>query len=303
MSARKMASNLDANGKKILNLPVPTAGSTEAARIIDVETARSFAVSRANHSGTQLASTISDFATAVRLNRLDQLAAPTAPVAFGGQKATGVADPTVAQDAATKKYVDDLFAGVATGQVFKGLVRALAKTNITIATPGATIDGVTAIAGDIYWLGGQTVANTNGPYVWNGAATPMTRATNWDNTAEAVRGSYWLVTEGTSADSWLLLTNDTATITIGTTAPTYKVIDVAQAQTPAYEQDLGDGTAATFTLTHNFGTRNVSVTVYRNASPWDDIDVFIGRPDANTVTVEPDEIWSSAQFHAVVRKL
>lgn len=61
---------------------------------------------RANHTGTQTASTISNFDTQVRTSRLDQMAAPTAAVALNAQKLSGVADPTVAQDASTKAYVD-----------------------------------------------------------------------------------------------------------------------------------------------------------------------------------------------------
>jgi hypothetical protein len=61
---------------------------------------------RVNHTGTQLAATISDFNTAVRLNRLDQLTAPTASVAFGNQKLTAVANPTVATDGANKQWVE-----------------------------------------------------------------------------------------------------------------------------------------------------------------------------------------------------
>ena len=61
---------------------------------------------RANHTGTQTASTISNFDTQVRTSRLDQMATPTASVAMGAQKITGVADPTLAQDASTKAYVD-----------------------------------------------------------------------------------------------------------------------------------------------------------------------------------------------------
>jgi len=61
---------------------------------------------RANHTGTQTASTISDFDTQVRTSRLDQMAAPTAAVPLNAQKLTGVADPTTAQDASTKAYVD-----------------------------------------------------------------------------------------------------------------------------------------------------------------------------------------------------
>ncbi len=61
---------------------------------------------RANHTGTQAASTISDFNTQVRTNRLDQMAAPTGSVSLNSQKITTLATPTDNADAATKLYVD-----------------------------------------------------------------------------------------------------------------------------------------------------------------------------------------------------
>jgi len=61
---------------------------------------------RANHTGTQLASTISNFDTQVRTSRLDQMAAPTGSVSVNSQKVTSLATPTVDTDAATKLYVD-----------------------------------------------------------------------------------------------------------------------------------------------------------------------------------------------------
>ena len=76
-------------------------------------------LARANHTGTQTASTVSDFDTQVRTNRLDQMAAPTAAVALNAQKITGLADPTLAQDASTKAYTD------------------LQITNLIAAAPGA----------------------------------------------------------------------------------------------------------------------------------------------------------------------
>jgi hypothetical protein len=61
---------------------------------------------RANHTGTQAASTISDFDTQVRTSRLDQMAAPTSAVSVNSQKVTSLGTPTVDTDAATKLYVD-----------------------------------------------------------------------------------------------------------------------------------------------------------------------------------------------------
>lgn len=63
-------------------------------------------LARANHTGTQTASTISDFNTAVRTNRLDQMAIPTADVSMNSQHLTALANPVSAQQAATKAYVD-----------------------------------------------------------------------------------------------------------------------------------------------------------------------------------------------------
>jgi len=62
--------------------------------------------SRATHTGTQLASTISDLMTAIGAQRLDQHAAPTANVAMGGFTFSNMGAPSVATDAATKGYVD-----------------------------------------------------------------------------------------------------------------------------------------------------------------------------------------------------
>jgi hypothetical protein len=89
-------------------------------------------LARANHTGTQLAATVSDFDTQVRTSRLDQMTAPTGDVAFNAQKITGLADPTLAQDAATKAYTDTQI------------------TNLIASAPGAldTLDELAAALGD-----------------------------------------------------------------------------------------------------------------------------------------------------------
>lgn len=174
-------------------------------------------LARANHTGTQLAATISDFDAQVRTSRLDQMAAPTSSLSANNQLVTNLAAPSAGSDAATKAYVDN----VAVGLDFKASARAGATSNVTIASPGATIDGVTLVAGDRVLLGGQSTASQNGLYVWNGAATPMTRTTDADSNAEVTSGMYVWVSEGTAngGKSYVLTTPDP--IILGTTPLTF----------------------------------------------------------------------------------
>lgn len=53
----------------------------------------------------------------------------------------------------------------------------------------------------------------------------------------------------------------------------------------SYSANFGDATAAVFTITHGLGTRNVHVTCYRNAAPYDEVVVDVQHTDANTVTL------------------
>lgn len=174
-------------------------------------------LARANHTGTQLAATVSDFNTAVRTSRLDQMAIPTAPVNLNGQVATGLATPVGATDATNKAYVDN----VAAGLDFKQSVKACATTNVTISAPGATIDGVTMASGNRVLLAGQTTATENGIWIWNGAAAAMTRATDADADAEVTSGMYVFAEGGTAngAKAFVLVTPDP--IVLGTTPLTF----------------------------------------------------------------------------------
>jgi len=178
---------------------------------------------RATGTGTQLAATISDLAATVKAYRLDEFAAPNVDVSLASHKLTNVTDGSGAQDAATKGQLDAAIAALTSGQVIKGAVVVAVGTNVVLATPGATLDGITMSNPMTVLLTAQTTGSQNGPYVWTGASTPLVRATNWDTTGEAVLGSYWVVEQGTHADTYALLTNDTA-ITLGTTTPVFAYI-------------------------------------------------------------------------------
>jgi hypothetical protein len=300
MTARKAMSNKDMNGLKVVNVGDPTAAQDAATKNY-TDTGDTAAKSRANHTGSQTASTISDFDAQVRSSRLDQLAAPTADVGLNGRKLTSVADPSSAQDAATKNYVDSQVSGLVSGQVLKGAVRVAATANINLAAPGATIDGVAMNNGDIFLATAQTTGTQNGPYVYNGSGTAATRAANWDTSGEAVLGSYWVVEMGTKADNFALLTNDTA-VTLGTTTPAFTFFSVAGASIGRFTATSPAVAAgASWTVSHNLGDRAVIWAVYRSASPYDDVDIYGVRTDTNTLTLTPDIAMALGEYTVVVK--
>ena len=136
-------------------------------------------LARANHTGTQAASTISDFDTQVRTSRLDQMAAPTAGVALNAQKITGLADPTNAQDAVTLNYITTQ-KGVANGLAEldgSGLVPthhlpALAITTTQVVSTQAAMLALTAQIGDV-----AVRTDVNKSFILT--ATPATTLGNW----------------------------------------------------------------------------------------------------------------------------
>lgn len=193
-------------------------------------------LARANHSGTQLAATISDFDTQVRTSTLNQMTAPTADLSINSHKLTGVSTPTAGTDGANKSYVDS----VATGLDVKASVRVASTANLAgvtyTATGGTsargqitvapnTLDGVTLAANDRILLKDMTTGAANGIWVvttlGTGANGVWDRATDFDADVEVTAGAYTFVTEGTAnADSgWLLTTNDPITIG-GSSTPT-----------------------------------------------------------------------------------
>lgn len=300
MSGTKTLSALDLNGLKGTGAADGTA-ATDLATKGQVDTAETNAKSRANHTGTQTAATVSDFDTQVRTSRLDQMTAPTGSVSLNSQKITSLLDPTAAQEAATKNYVDTQLAATASGLVLKGSVRAATDTNITIATPGTTIDGLTAANGELFWLRNQSTGSQNGPWTFNGSGAAMTRPANFDTSAEAVLGSFWDIREGTYADTFLLMTNDTA-VTLGTTTLT-SVIRGTAAATSGYTTTCPAVSAgATWTVTHSLNTKYLTAQVARVASPYDYVGARIERTTVNTLSVLPDVALASGEYEIMVAK-
>ena len=160
----------------------------------------------------------------------------TGTVDVSSKRITSLADPTGAQDAATKAYVD----ATKSGLDIKDSVRIATTANLTVVAAGTglnktltnsgtqaalTIDSIVAVAGDRVLVKNQTAGQDNGIYtVTNiGSASVnwvLTRATDADNTptGEVTAGMFCFVAEGTANgdNAFVLTTNDP--IVLDTTA-------------------------------------------------------------------------------------
>lgn len=212
--------------------------------------------------------------------RLDQLAAPTGPVAFNGQRATGLADPTGPQDAATKAYVD----GVAQALDIKASVRAATTANITLSGT-QTIDGVAVAAGDRVLVKNQTTASANGIYV--AASGAWTRSTDADTNNEVNPGMFVFVEEGTAnADSGWVLSNDGA-VALGTTALAFTQFSGAGSIT------AGAGLTKTGNTLDVVGTANrVTVT----ADAVDIASTYVGQTSITTLGTITTGTWTGTSI-------
>lgn len=220
------------------------------------------------------------------------------------------------------------------GLAWKDSVRVFLQSNVNISSPGATLDGVTMAIGDRVGLGGQTTASQNGIYIWNGAATAMTRSPD-ANTADELEAATFSVEEGTNANStwrqtavnFVIGTGAVTFVSFGTTAPAASttvagIIEIAtQAEADAgtannlaitpqtmanyagrlrkFTQTIGDGSATQFDITHSFNTLDVQVELVRVS---DGATVFadITRTSVNVARINFAAAPASNQYRVIV---
>ena len=223
----------------------------------------------------------------------------------------------------------------AEGLAWKDSVRVATQGNIDLSAPGATVDGISLSNNDRFLVKAQGTNTQNGIYIYNGAATPATRSLD-ANTFDELESAVVTVDEGTDAGTTWRQTGVNGTIgvtavewvafgivtppasestagkiEIATQTETNTGTDDTRAITPfkltnwdkapkRYQSLVGDGSNTSYTLTHNLGTRDLQVSVYRNSGNYDEVMVETRMTSTSQVTL----VFSSAPavdaFRAVI---
>lgn len=290
-------------------------------------------LARANHSGQQPASTISDLATVVKAYPLSDFALPTANVPFNSKKITGLADGTADTDAATVGQMNAAVQSAAAGIDSKPSVRAVSNANITLSGE-QTIDGVSVVTGDAVLVRGQSTGSQNGVYI--AAAGSWSRRLTEDATQELTPGAFWFVEEGTAYGKTQWRIENTGSITVGSTSITinqfgaantytagngltltgnqftvdystglttsggHLVVDFTAVTKKPYSAAFGNGSATSFTINHALNTRNVVVAIRLTSSPYTRVECDWEATDANNITITCASAPSSNELTAVV---
>ena len=272
--------------------------------------------------------------TIIRDLTLNMFGAPTANLAIG-YKLTGVVNPTAAQDAATKNYVDTTFAG-------SGALIYQGGYDATTAAPSAgvkqgwtyavTVAGTGSPAG--FWspkleVGDLVIANIDTPTT---AADWTEINKNIDVATAVVQGIANFPTAGglsvsTGAVSMASVgtagsvgsTSESLAITTDAkgrvTARTASAISITSSQVKDFCNDVQScvstnrelagtiGSAATWDIAHNFNTLNVMCEVYENEAPYATVQVRVERVDVNTSRISVAKTVAANALNYMLKKI
>lgn len=189
---------------------------------------------------------------------------------------------------------------------------------LTLGTALTSIDGYTLVNGDRILVKDEALQEHNGIYVRT-SSTVLTRATDFDTAAEIASGDFTFVSNGTLYNSTGWVQTEAVT-TVGTddiiwaqfsgagtyvagdgltltgeqfdvgagTGITVNANDVAvdtAVVARKYTTNVGNASGTSFTVTHNFNTRGVIVSIYEAGSPYNEVEADVVKTTANAVTV------------------
>jgi hypothetical protein len=182
-------------------------------------------------------------------------------VAVTGGSITGLGDPSVSSEAATKNYVDQLIAGLRTRIVAE--VATTANVDLTADLQnGDTIDGVTLVTGDRVLVKDQTTGSQNGLYTVVASGT-ASRDTEYDTIAE-LSGQMVVVNQGTVNDNKIFLCTTNNTATLDSDTITFTQITPANVGTVT-SVGVADAGSSEFTVANSPITSSGTITLAVNS--------------------------------------
>jgi hypothetical protein len=239
----------------------------------------------------------------VKAQSLNNFQPPISSVDWNNVNIINLRDPTNAQDAATKKYVDNVATGLdakptAVCATTTVLPNAPSYSNgtagvgatLTASSQGVlTIDGVSPALNDYVLVKNQAAPERNGLYTLTqyGDATHvyiLTRDVSMDQPGE-IPGALVVIAGGTNNANTLWICNPTVPVTIGTTALPFTQLNAATSVI------AGGG----LTMTGN--TLDVVGTANRISIAADSIDIdsaYVGQTSITTVGTITTGAWSGS---------
>ena len=182
-------------------------------------------------------------------------------VSVSGGSITGLGDPSVSSEAATKNYVDQAVAGLRT----RIIAEAATTGNIDLTADlqnGDTLDGVTLVTGDRVLVKDQTDATANGLYIVVASGT-ASRDPQFDTIAE-LSGQMIVVNQGTANDNKIFLCTTDSDATIGVSNITYTQVTPSNVGTVT-SVGVADAGSSEFTVANSPITSSGTITLAVNA--------------------------------------
>ena len=267
---------------------------------------------------------------------LSAFAKPGGNLDMNNKKIVDMADPTSAQDASTKNYVDTTFAGSGS-LIYQGGYDATTAAPTTASTKKgftyAVTKGGTGVPAN-FWspaleIGDLIIANQDNP---TSAADWTEINKNIDVATATVQGIANFPTAGGlsvtagavsipvsgvkaatygASDSVSQITVDDKGLVTGASDVAIAIdasqvnsfcTEVVSCQT-AREKTGTIGNATSWQITHNFGTRNVMVQVYSNTTPYDNVEVKIARSTVNIVDISVAKNPGASALNYMIQKI
>ncbi len=223
---------------------------------------------------------------------ISDLAAATSNLDLGSNKLINVTDPTNAQDGATKAYVD---AAVVGGLTYKGGYDA--NTNSPVLDSRGTQIAVTqgdtytvTTAGTFYGenveIGDFLIAETN-INAGSGSLSDWTRVQSNIDLATAAATDAGSVKGISGYDSADFAVNANGWV---------------QLATKQYVTSIGNGSATSYTVTHNLNSKDVIVQLY-DVSSFDTVIADVVRTSVDVVTVDFSTAPATNDIRVLVQKI